>query len=229
MEKLKGIEETLAQASIPEAKKDRLRDKIKSVDLRSSIDGLSMEKLDQELDEISQEIGKAKAQGEVAGWFKGFSARIPQSDMEGPYTARLGDALQKAMERDSQEDWDFFKRTLEQIFRDNPELAKDFKERAVAQLIGTLFYSVAGMDETKLERILDAIPRDVREDMIQVCLTSEYADDLYHCDGDAEKQQYFFYGTGRVVASRLQQSLIKDDSPPETPLDSKNNSEPVNQ
>ncbi|MFO1463116.1 MAG: hypothetical protein U1F66_05020 [bacterium] len=217
VDKLKEVEAELDKASIPAVKKDRMRDKLKSLDLRSSIDGLSLEKLSGELDMVSQEIEKAKAKAEVASWFKGFSARIPQSSDEGPYTARLGDALQKAMESGSQEDWENFKRTLDQIFQDNLELAKDFKERVVAQLIGTLFYSVAGMDETKLERILDAIPRDVREKMIQVCLTPEYADSLYHCDGDAEKQQYFYYGTGRVVASRLQQSLTEEDSIPATP------------
>ncbi|MCC6273694.1 MAG: hypothetical protein IT572_09545 [Deltaproteobacteria bacterium] len=222
VEKLKGLEEELKKSNLSEAKKDRLRDKIKSVDLRSSIEGLSLEKLDEELDGISKEIGKEKVRGEVAGWFKGFSARVPQDDHATQYTVLLANKLQKALESGSREDWDALLRDLSSVGKDGGKgILKShpaaLKMAAIQQLVGTMFYSLAGMDETKLEQMLDAIPKDVRRAMIGACRNADFADDLYHCDGDTEKQQYGYYGTGRVVAGRLEQSLTKDDLTPAEP------------
>lgn len=221
VEKLKGLEEELKKANLSEAKKDRLRDKIKSVDLRSSIEGLSLDKLDEELDGISKEIGKEKLRGEVAGWFKGFSARVPQDDHATKYTVRLANKLQKALESGSRDDWDALIRDLNGIGKDGGGVVSidpaALKMAAVQQLVGTMFYSLAGMDETKLEQMLDAIPKDVRQAMLGACRNGDFADNLFHCDGDTEKQQYGYYGTGRVVAGRLEQSLNKDDLTPAEP------------
>lgn len=197
----KDLKDRIDHSTIPDDKKAGLKKRLE--DLEKSWEGQEVDddKVKEDLQAIEKDLKREKKVADLRQSFAGFSAKIP-SFADSNLTYDLAEKFRKGIDTG---DWSSFLAKLK-----DKNLDQDNLYHGVRQLVGTMFWSLAGGDEHKLELLLDLIPTDVRQAMIDVIMP-KYADNNHWSSNPQERQSHGLYGGGKETAGRLQESMAKDD------------------
>lgn len=198
----KELKDKIKSSELPETKKQDLQKKLDALETESKKKGIDAEKIGDDIEALKKEISKEVKMAEMRKSFVGFSSKIPSFE-DSKLTSELATLFQKGIESG---DWSAFKAKLR-----DPDRNQDNTFHAVRQIIGTMYYALAGMDEAKLEEFLDLIPKDVRQAMINVIMP-KFAQNNHWSSNEADRSARYLYGNyGQEVAARLERSMQTDD------------------
>lgn len=214
LQSMESLKQQVKQARLPSAKKTELTDKIETW-----IDTLTKDKRAGKMfgeagkanqENIQKEVSRAIAEDKLRDSLQAWPARIPgkgRSDLSQPLAQKIRDAIDS-------DDWSSVERTLNEFkeaYADpagHPGIVAG-GPLAVQQLLGSLYYGIAGKDEEKLDQLLGLIPPDIREQLAQVVDLAN-PNDNRDVDTEAHKEENALYGTPLVTADRLRRPSIDE-------------------
>ncbi|MCC6273293.1 MAG: hypothetical protein IT572_07485 [Deltaproteobacteria bacterium] len=198
----KVLKDKIKDSELSDAKKEELQTKLDALETDSKQKNVDTEKLRDDIEALKKEISKEIKMAGMRKSFLGFPSKIPPFEYA-QITAGIATAFQKGIENG---DWSEFMAWLQ-----HPETSQDCKYHAIRQIVGTIYYALAGMDEAKLEEFLDLIPKDVRQAMINVIMPT-YANNNHWSSNEGDRSARYLYGNyGKEVAARLEQSMQAED------------------
>ncbi len=198
----KELKEKIKNSELSDAKKEELQKKVEALETESGKDDVDTEKLAEDVESLEKDISKEIKIAGMKKSFVGFPSKIPPFE-DSAVTANLALLFQKGVETG---DWSGFKKILQ-----DPNYNKDGTFHAIRQIVGTIFYALAGKDEDQLEQFLDLIPKDVRQDMINIIMP-HFAGNNHWSSNENDRSARYLYGNyGQEVAARLERSMKEDD------------------
>lgn len=197
-----GLKDKIEKSELSDAKKEELKKKVEALEAESKKAGVDAEKLAKDIEGLEKEVAREIKIVDLKKVFVGFAAKIPSFE-DSKQTSELATLFEKGI---STGDWSAFKAKLS-----DPNRNKDGTFHAVRQIVGTIYYALAGKDEAKLEEFLDLIPKDVRQAMRDVIMPT-YAQNNHWSSNENDRSARYLYGNyGQEVAARLERSWEKDD------------------
>jgi len=219
---IEGLNKQLESSGLSSEKKQKLRGQIEAIQRKMNIPGFDLSTLDSDIKDVQMELKKA----ELKKLFVGLSAKVPLDSPEGKLTTEFISRVDKALDTD---DWGPVKDMLRQL--NSGDLKGDLADKdspwrsdnlngghVISQFMGVVLQNVAGMDEGKFETVLDLIPKDIRQTMMNAVKADRGKSawgsgtrlDQFIEDND-DKITYQYYGSSDACADRLDKSLKEDD------------------
>ncbi|HEX5034723.1 MAG TPA: hypothetical protein VFW62_09600, partial [bacterium] len=184
---------------VPEREKLRLLQDLEEI--KQGTEDLTPKESQNRIKDLKNNFEILKSRTKLAGEFAGFSSKIPDfGDIK--MTQALAGKISEAMQTGQ---WDGVLKRLDPNAKD---VDKYNLFQAVRQIVGTLYYSLAGKDEGKLDLLLDLFPKNVRSAMTN-CMEG-YLDNN-QCNSAEDRQAFYFYGSGQQTKDRLTESITKDN------------------
>lgn len=200
---LKDLEDKIEKSDIYDSTKEKLGKEVEAIRSQLDDEDVDFESIQTQLEALQKSASKELKITEMREAFTGFATKIPQFE-NAALTSSLAIDFANAMRSG---DWSAFKSALNHF--GSADANNTF--HAVRQIIGTIFYDLAGSDETKLEQFLDLIPHDVRKAMYDKIMPT-YAYNNHWSSNEPDRSARRLYGNyGKEVAARLEQSWQKDD------------------
>lgn len=189
---------------LSESKKAEITENLESLQSALTKSNVNVEDTAESLDDINKLFKKEVLKAKTAEKFGEILGRIPG---KGPYqaTGELARRIKNAIETD---DWTEVQQALDELGGLSGSPVAPFMRTAIQQLVGVLYYGVAGEDEGKLDQLLALIPQNIRESLADLALNP---DDPFSPSGlgsDSEKRENAYYGNPTATSERLRKSSI---------------------
>jgi len=164
------------------------------------------------LDAIDYTAGSQARHGQLARDFDGLSAKVPSKGYAWEVTKQLASEITSAMHSGN---WDKAKKLLDKLSNDGDDGYSTAQgNNVVMQVMGTIYYKLAGSDSEKFNAYLDLIDVDVRKKMetaVMACKGEQYNPDGYN--SAADKEAGCIYGIPADCKDALEASIQWSQDP----------------
>lgn len=199
---LKELQGKIESSKILDSKKEELKTKIEALKSQLGDRDLDFSKFQENMESLQNEVSKELKIATLRASFQGFATKIPAFE-NSTLTSELATKFANAM---ASGDWQPFLSALAEA--GNKDASGTY--HAMRQIVGTIFYDLAGGSEDQLEQFLDLIPTNVRKAMYNRIMP--YKDNNHWSSNETDRFNHRLYGNyGGEVANRLEQSWAKDD------------------
>lgn len=193
---LDGMSEEIKNSKIGKDHADALQGRIDELKAKLGAEDVNLDEVKGEIQQLQDDLKTQSDHKALSDKFNGLSSLVPNDGWGKDRTKDLAATITKALKNDN---WGAVKSMLKDVSANHG----DESDNSIRQLVGTLYYQVAGEDEEMLKKLLACIPTDVLTVMSAAAQGWGEENQNDYSETEAKKAQYCYYGTGAETADLI--------------------------